>query len=140
MTSRDKAKSILLKGRLVDCNKSGLSALSVIIHQVTHGSHTMRHAMRKPIYKHRSTDRVKEIKQYKCIRTRVKDSTARTQAANRVVHIGCIRGHDVYGSISIHYICIFERNVTKYLSLSATLNISFNVVALYMHVRVGQYS
>ena len=40
LTSRDNAscKSILLKGRLVDCNKSGLSTLSVIIHQATHGN------------------------------------------------------------------------------------------------------
>ena len=38
LTSCDKAKPILLKGRLVDCNKSGYSALSVIIHQATHGN------------------------------------------------------------------------------------------------------
>ena len=36
VTSRDKAKSIFEKGWLVDCNKTGLTALSVIIHKATH--------------------------------------------------------------------------------------------------------
>ena len=62
VASRDKAKSLLLKGRLFDCYKPGLSSLFIIIHQVTHGN--MCHAMRKPTYDHRSTGRVKEIKQY----------------------------------------------------------------------------
>ena len=38
LTSRDKAKSLLLKGRPVDCYKPGLSSLSIIIHQATHGN------------------------------------------------------------------------------------------------------
>ena len=63
LNSREKAKSLRLKGRLVDCNKSGLSAQSFIIHQATDGN-TMRHAMKKKnIYKQRSAGRVKEIKQ-----------------------------------------------------------------------------
>ena len=36
--SHDKSKSIRLKGRLVDSYESGLSALSVIIHQATYGN------------------------------------------------------------------------------------------------------
>ena len=36
LTSREKAESLFLKGRLVGCYKSSLSALSILIHHVTH--------------------------------------------------------------------------------------------------------
>ena len=38
LTSRDKATSIRLKGRIVNCYESGLSTLSDIIHQATYGN------------------------------------------------------------------------------------------------------
>ena len=37
LTSRDKAKAMFVKGWLIECNKTGLAALSVIIHKATHG-------------------------------------------------------------------------------------------------------
>ena len=61
LTSYDKANSILLKGCLVNCNQSGLSAFSVIIHQAAQKNIRCATLWEKPIYKHGSTGRIQKI-------------------------------------------------------------------------------